>query len=165
MPRCCCAKTGQNEPCKGKCCPIWVLENSRTLDFLCVKHDTSIPLHLSPLCVPVVHTPLIPCGSLDIPITDQDITTIARAYLVRWEELSSHLELTASQEHSIRQTFKDYEDQKREALHTWKRNKGNGATYDSFITAAETISNMQLADNVRALLKKRLQHTSTGLLV
>ena len=84
---------------------------------------------------------------------------------MRWEELSPHLKLTVQQEHSIRQTFKDYEDQKREALHTWKRNKGNGATYDSFITAAETISNVQLADNVRALLKERLQHTSTGLLV
>ena len=84
---------------------------------------------------------------------------------MRWEELSPHLELTAPQEHSIRQTFKEYEDQKREALYMWKRNKGNGATYNSFITAAETISNVQLADSVRDLLKERLQHTSTGLLV
>ena len=83
-----------------------------------------------------------------------------------WEELSPHLELTAPQEYSIRQTYRIYEDQKREALHVWKRNKGNGATYDSFITAAETISNMQLADSVRALLKKeKLQHTLTGLLI
>ena len=77
---------------------------------------------------------------------------------MRWEGISPLLELTVQQEHSIRQTFQDYEDQKHEALRTWKRNKGNEATYSSFITAAETISNMQLADNVRALLQKRLQH-------
>ena len=113
----------------------------------------------------VVSPTTLPRDLLDTPITDQDIATIARDYLVRWEELSPHLELTASQEYSIRRTFKEYEDQKREALRTWKRNKGNGATYNSFITAAEAIFNMQLADNVKALLEKRLQHTSTGLLV
>ena len=104
--------------------------------------------------------PHISSDVLDTPISDQDIATIIRDYLVRWEELAPHLGLTASQEHSIRQTFREYEDQKREALRTWKRNKGNGATYCTFITAAETISNMQLADNVRALLQ--LQHTLTG---
>ena len=113
----------------------------------------------------VVSPTTVASASLDTPITDQDITTIARDYLVKWEELSPHLELTAPQEHSIRQTFKDYEDQKREALRMWKRNKGNRATYRTFITAAETISNVQLADNVRALPKERLQHTSLGLLV
>ena len=104
--------------------------------------------------------PHISSGVLDTPITDHDIATIARKYLVSWEELAPHLGLTASQEHSIRQTFRMYEDQKREALRTWKKNKGDGATYCTFITAAETISNMQLADDVRALLK--LPHTSTG---
>ena len=104
--------------------------------------------------------PHISSDVLDTPITDQDIATIARDYLVRWEELAPHLELTAPQEQSIRQTFREYEDQKCQALRTWKRNKGIGATYRTFITAAETISNRQLADNVRALLK--LPHTSTG---
>ena len=93
---------------------------------------------------------------LDTLITDQDIAIIARDYLVVWEELSPHLDLTASQEHNIRQTFRRYEDQKREALRMWKRNKGNGATYRILITAAETISKMKLADNVRALLKKQV---------
>ena len=104
----------------------------------------------------------IPSYLLNTPVTDQDIATIAKDYLVRWEELSPHLELTVQQDQSIRRTFREYEDQKREVLRTWKRNKGNGATYDSFITAAETISSMQLADNVRALLKKQLLHTPTG---
>ena len=94
------------------------------------------------------------------PVTDQDIATIARDYLVSWEELAPHLGLTVQQEKSVRKTFCEYEDQKREVLRTWKRNKGNGATYHILITAAETISNMQLADDVRALLK---EHTSTGL--
>ena len=108
----------------------------------------------------------IPSVSLDTPITDQDIAIIARDYLVSWEEISPHLELTPPQENSIRRTFRIYEDQKREALRKWKEKKGNGATYNSFITAAETISNKLLADSVRALLKKeKLQHTSTGLLM
>ena len=99
---------------------------------------------------------------LDTPVTDQDIATIAKDCLWSWEELAPHLKLTVQQENKIRRRFREYEDQKREALRTWKRNKGNGATYDSFITAAETISNMQLADNVKALLKKQLLHTPTG---
>ena len=107
----------------------------------------------------------IPRDLLDTPITDQDIAIIARDHLVKWEELAPHLELTVQQENEIRQTFQEYAYQKRGALRRWKKNKGNGATYDSFITAAETISNIQLAGSVRALLKKRLQHTSTGLLV
>ena len=44
--------------------------------------------------------------SLDTPVTDQDIATIARDYLVRWEELAPHLGLTVQQEQSIR----EYED-------------------------------------------------------
>ena len=109
---------------------------------------------------PVLNIPHISSDVLDTPITDQDIATIVRDYLVRWEELAPRLGLTIPQEQCIQQTFREYEDQKREALRTWKRNKGNGATYRTFITAAETTSNMQLADNVRALLK--LQHTLKG---
>ena len=104
----------------------------------------------------------IPSYLLDTPVTDQDIATIARDYLVRWEELAPYLELTVPQKKEIRETFREFADQKCEALHTWKRNKGNKATYDFFIKAAETISNMQLADNVRDLLKKKLPHTLSG---
>ena len=105
----------------------------------------------------------IPSDLLDTPITNRDIVTIARDYLVSWEELAPHLELTVQQEQSIRKTFREYEDQKREVLRTWKRNKGNEATYHILITAAETISNMQLADDVKALLKEQFQHTSIGI--
>ena len=111
-----------------------------------------------------VHAPHIPSYLLDTPITDHDIAIIARDYLVSWEELLPYKKLTIQQEHGIQETVRRYEDQKREALRMWKRNEGSGATYGAFITAAETTSNMQLADNVRALLKERLQHTSTGVL-
>ena len=104
---------------------------------------------------------ILPSCLLDTLITDQDIATITRDYLESWEELAPHLELTVPQENEIRKTFREYADQKREVLRMWKRNKGNGSTYRTFITAAEIISNMQLADNVRALLKKRLQSTCT----
>ena len=96
---------------------------------------------------------------LDTLITDQDIVTIARDCLVRWEDLSSHLELPHQQEHNIELNFRGYENRKLEALRMWKRVKGNGATYRTFITTAESISNMQLAEDVRALLRARV---STG---
>ena len=45
-------------------------------------------------------------------------------------------------------------DQKRAVPRRWKHNKGNRATYDAFIAAAEGISNMELADGVRDLMKE-----------
>lgn len=86
-------------------------------------------------------------------ISRKHLDKIAREFLTNWEELSSSLGLSEQQEHSIRKTNREYEDQKREALRTWKRNKGNGATYGALIAAAEEISNIQLADDVRGLLK------------
>ena len=103
----------------------------------------------------------IPSDLLDAQITDQDIATIARDHLVRWEELAPHLELTDPQVYSIQQTFRMYEDQKHEALRMWKRKKGWGATYSAFIAVAEALSNIRLADNVRTMLRRRLQNTST----
>ena len=98
---------------------------------------------------------------LDAQITNQDIATIARDYLVSWEEISSHLELTDPQQYSIQKTFRRYEDQKREALLMWKRNRGSKATYSAFIAAAETLSNIRLADDVRSMLMRRLESIST----
>ena len=108
----------------------------------------------------VIGTTSIP---MDTPITDHVIAIIAGEYLVRWEELAPHLKLTVPQEESIRATFRVYGDQKCEVLRTWKRNNGNGATYRTFITAAENASNRQLADDIRALLQKLSQNTLTGL--
>ena len=82
---------------------------------------------------------------------------------MRWQELSPHLKLTVPQEENIRATFRVYGDQKCEVLRTWKKNNGNGATYRTFITAAENASNRQLADDVKTLLQKQFQDTLTGL--
>ena len=78
-----------------------------------------------------------------------------------WEEISPHLELTDPQKYSIQETFRRYENQKHEALLMWKRNKGSRATYSAFIAAAERLSNIRLADNVRSMLMRQLQNTST----
>ena len=96
---------------------------------------------------------------LDTPVSDQDITTIAAMYLIQWEELSPSLGLTPQHESEIRHTFRDYSDQKREALRRWKRIKGHAATYHAFITAATAISNMELVDNVKAMLQTRERST------
>ena len=87
-------------------------------------------------------------------VSHEQLTTIARQYLTKWEELTPSLGLTQQDEINICKTYKDYEDQKREALYTWKRKKGKEATYNAFIAAAEDISNMELADAVRELMKE-----------
>ena len=74
--------------------------------------------------------------------------------LIKWEELTPSLGLTQQDEVNIRATYRDYADQKCQALYTWKHNKGKGATYGALIAAAEDISNEQLADGVRDLMKE-----------
>ena len=92
--------------------------------------------------------------NLTMIIPRERLATIAREYLTTWEELTPSLGLTEQDEVNIRATYKDYANQKREALYTWKHNKGDGATYGALIAAAEGISNMNLADGVRNLMKK-----------
>ena len=92
-------------------------------------------------------------GDVTQVVTDEQLAKVAREFLMKWEEISPSLGLTQQQEESIRRTYRDYEDQKREALYMWKRNKGNEATFDAFITAAEGISNMELADTLRGFMK------------
>ena len=90
---------------------------------------------------------------LDTPVSHTNLAKIAEC-LENWEELSPHLELRPQQEAEIRNTYKDYGAQKREALRKWKKIKGTAATYRAFITAATAISNMELVDNVKAMLQK-----------
>ena len=101
----------------------------------------------------------IPAKLLDTPVSDHDLSKIAAEYLRKWEKLSPELELTPQQETEIKETFRDYDDQKREALRKWKEMKGNAATYRAFITAATAISNMELVDNVKAMLQTREKST------
>ena len=96
---------------------------------------------------------------IDTPVSDHDLSKIAVEYLRKWEKLSPELKLTPQQETEIKETFRDYGDQKREALRKWKEVKGNAATYSAFITAATAISNMELVDNVKEMLWKREKST------
>ena len=89
---------------------------------------------------------------LDTPVSDQDLSKIAAKYLRKWEKLSPELKLTPQQETEIKETFRDYDDQKREALRKWREIKGNAATYRAFIDAATDASNKDLVDNVKAML-------------
>ena len=87
-------------------------------------------------------------------ISLEHLDKISREYLTQWEALSTSLGLTVVEEEDICRTHKEYADQKRAVLRRWKHNKGNGATYSAFIAAAEGISNMELADGVRELMKE-----------
>ena len=101
----------------------------------------------------VSHLNLVGNVDLKRTIPHEHLAKIARE-VIKWEELTPSLGLTQQDEVNIRATYRDYEDQKRQALYTWKRNKGNGATYGTLIAAAESISNQQLADGVRDLMKE-----------
>ena len=94
----------------------------------------------------------IPPGRLEEVISDKDVAMISRDHLIKWESLRPYLELSRPQEKGICNTYRDYEDQKRECLQMWKELKGNEATYGTLIRAAEEARNQQLADGVRAML-------------
>ena len=91
---------------------------------------------------------------LDSPVSDQDVATITKC-LTKWEDLSPFLGLTRQDETNISNTYRDYSDQKRQALHKWKEIKGDPATYRALITAAKKIPNMELVDNIQAMLRRR----------
>ena len=97
---------------------------------------------------------------LDNPVSHKDIATMAE-YLNKWEELSPALGLTPQHETEICRTFRDYGDQKREALRKWREIKGHAATYRSFTAAATAVSNMELVDNVKAMIGIQVQSTGT----
>ena len=95
---------------------------------------------------------------LDTLVSDQDVATITK-YLTKWENLSPFLGLTEQDETNICNTYRDYSDQKRQALRKWKEIKGDAATYSALITAAKEIPNMDLVDKVKAMLRMREKPT------
>ena len=89
------------------------------------------------------------------------VNEIAMKHLGKWESLSPYLGLDHTTEESIRSTSKgDYEMQKRKFLQEWIRVKGNQATYDELITAAERASDQNLADSVKKMMKATVPYTS-----
>ena len=103
----------------------------------------------------------IPPELLDAPVSDLDVVTIATK-LKKWEELSAFLGLTHQDETDICRTYRDYSDQKRQALRRWREIKGKTATFRAFIAAATSISNIELVDSVKDMLRARQQPPRNG---
>ena len=91
----------------------------------------------------------------DEEISDEDIETIAREYLTDWEKLRAYLKLGYPIEGEIQKSHPgDYGGQKRKFLLTWKYEKSGGATYRTFIQAAEKAGMKKVADSVRAMIRQ-----------
>ena len=86
-------------------------------------------------------------------VTHRQLATLARVHLIDWKAIAPYLEITPQQIFAIQQD-PNFENQKREALNTWKHNKGKKATFRAFITAAETIGNADLVHNVKKWLEQ-----------
>lgn len=86
-------------------------------------------------------------------VTHRQLATLARDHLIDWKEIAPELEINPGQIFAIKQN-PNYDEQKREALNMWKRNKGKKATFRAFITAAESVGNTNLAESVKKWLKQ-----------
>lgn len=102
----------------------------------------------------------IPPNLLDSPVSDQDIAKIA-SHLMKWDKLSPVLGLTPQQETEIRETFHDYDIQKKQVLLKWKQIKGNKATYKALITAASSVFDMRLVNDITAVVQERSRGNSS----
>ena len=98
----------------------------------------------------------IQCGNpfnlADEVVNHDQLATLAKDHLINWEEIAPKLGINPQQIFAIKKTHNEYDDQKREALNTWKRNKGNGATFHAFITAAKSVGNTVLVHSVETWL-------------
>ena len=89
---------------------------------------------------------------MDNVISRRALAVIARDHVRNWRELGPFLELTRQQETEILESNStNYGLQKRECLEVWKEMKGDGATYQALITAAEEAEERELADNVKKM--------------
>ena len=93
----------------------------------------------------------IPRELLDSPVSDKHVAEISRQ-LVKWEELAPWLELTPAEEEEVKRSGNLYGHQKREILRTWRRKKGNDATYRRLITALCCAQNVELIDAIKVIL-------------
>lgn len=89
----------------------------------------------------------------DTEITPCQLATLAREHLIDWNDIAPELGINPAQIFAIQQ-IPNFNGQKREALNTWKRNKGNGATFRAFITAADSIGNTDLVHRVKKWLEQ-----------
>ena len=85
-------------------------------------------------------------------IKDKDVITIAREHIGDWEALATNLGFTNPQQTAIKKSHPgDVEKQARSLLQKWKTAKGNDATYEALITAADDAGDMALADHIRSM--------------
>ena len=89
---------------------------------------------------------------MDDVISRKALAVTARDHVRNWRELGPFLELTRQQETEIMESNStNYGLQKRECLEVWKEMKGDGATYQALITAAEEAEERELADNIKKM--------------
>ena len=93
-----------------------------------------------------------PSGPLDSPVSNIHIAKIAKDFVRNWEKLAPYLRLLPAHEDAIKRDGRRYDDQKREALLIWKELNGRKATYKALIVIAKEVSNVELAENIEALV-------------
>lgn len=77
------------------------------------------------------------------------LAVIASDHLTQWKQLRPFLGLSRSQEEEISMSYQgDYGMQKLKCLQMWETIKGDGATYQTLISAAKEAKNQLLADAV-----------------
>lgn len=96
----------------------------------------------------------IPSETLNDPIRRNDIRQISRHHF-KWEPLLEMLGLSIEREREIKARFRDYGEQKFEALQRWKEIRGDEATYRALIMAAVTMDEISLAVEVADMLRQR----------
>ena len=98
-----------------------------------------------------------PAVKLSDVISRRALAVVAKNHVRNWRELGPFLELTRQQETEILESYPtNYGLQKRECLEVWKEMKGDGATYQALITAAEEAEERDLADNIRKMTQPQL---------
>ena len=103
----------------------------------------------------------LPSGPLDSPVSDIHIAKIAQDFIRNWEKLAPYLQLLPAHEDVIKKNGR-YGHQKREALRMWKEQNGNKATYRALIVIAKQVSNVELAENIEALVAPHPPHRENG---
>ena len=91
---------------------------------------------------------------MDEPVSDSDVEKIA-TFLIKWEDLRTHLGLDRAKEEEIRNLQTDYRGKKRECIEAWRQKEGKKATYSAFVAVAKEAQLQGLADKVMEMVQNR----------
>ena len=103
----------------------------------------------------------IPPSLLDQQCPDVYLADVSRQ-LTKWKLLSPYLGISRSEQHSITESFRDYNEQKQELLYKWKENQASDATYRALIGAIHKSGNNDLAYNACELLRQQSSQIREG---